>query len=73
VVLIYVDDLIIDGNNLEEIKRVKDKLKEMFDIKDLGLLKYFFRNRNYPLTERYFYFLKKICFGLVETKRKIKL
>jgi Reverse transcriptase (RNA-dependent DNA polymerase) len=59
VVLIYVDDLIIVGNNLEEIKRVKDKLKEMFDIKDLGLLKYFFRNRNYPLTERYFYFLKK--------------
>jgi ribosomal protein L5 len=26
---------------LKEIKRVKDKLKEIFDIKDLGLLKYF--------------------------------
>jgi Reverse transcriptase (RNA-dependent DNA polymerase) len=36
-----VDDLIVVGNNLEELKKVKTKLKEMFDIKDLGLLKYF--------------------------------
>jgi Reverse transcriptase (RNA-dependent DNA polymerase) len=41
VILIYVDDLIIAENNLEEIKRVNAKLKEMFDIKDLGVLKYF--------------------------------
>jgi Reverse transcriptase (RNA-dependent DNA polymerase) len=40
-VLIYVDDIIIVGNDLEEIKRVKMQLKENFDIKDLGLLKYF--------------------------------
>jgi Reverse transcriptase (RNA-dependent DNA polymerase) len=41
IILIYVDDIIITGNNLEEIKNVKRKLKENFDIKDLGLLKYF--------------------------------
>jgi Reverse transcriptase (RNA-dependent DNA polymerase) len=41
VILIYVDVLIIARNNLEEIKRVKTKLKEIFDIKDFGLLKYF--------------------------------
>jgi Reverse transcriptase (RNA-dependent DNA polymerase) len=41
IVLIYVDDIIIVGNNLEEIKRVKMQLKENFNIKDLGLLKYF--------------------------------
>jgi Reverse transcriptase (RNA-dependent DNA polymerase) len=41
IILVYVDDIIITGNNLEEIKRVKEKLKQNFDIKDLGLLKYF--------------------------------
>jgi Reverse transcriptase (RNA-dependent DNA polymerase) len=40
-VLVYVDDIIIAGNNLEEINRVKMQLKEKFDVKDLRLLKYF--------------------------------
>jgi Reverse transcriptase (RNA-dependent DNA polymerase) len=40
-VLVYVDDIIITGNNLEEINRVKMQLKEKFDVKDLRLLKYF--------------------------------
>ena len=37
VVLIYVDDLIITGDSEEEIAN----LKQQFDIKDLGVLKYF--------------------------------
>jgi Reverse transcriptase (RNA-dependent DNA polymerase) len=41
VVLIYVIDLIIARNNLKEINRVKAKLNKIFEIKDLGLLKYF--------------------------------
>jgi Reverse transcriptase (RNA-dependent DNA polymerase) len=41
IILVYVDNIIIIGDNLEEIKRVKVQLKENFDIKDLGLLKYF--------------------------------
>jgi Reverse transcriptase (RNA-dependent DNA polymerase) len=40
-ILIYVDDIIIRENNLEEIKNVKGKLKENFDMKDLEILKYF--------------------------------
>jgi Reverse transcriptase (RNA-dependent DNA polymerase) len=40
-ILVYVDDIIITGNNLEKIKKVKTQLKEKFDIKDLGILKYF--------------------------------
>jgi Reverse transcriptase (RNA-dependent DNA polymerase) len=40
-ILVYVDDIIITGDNLEEIKRAKVQLKENFNIKDLGLLKYF--------------------------------
>jgi Reverse transcriptase (RNA-dependent DNA polymerase) len=40
-VLVYVDDIIIVRNNLKEIKRVKIQLKDKFDIKNLGILKYF--------------------------------
>ncbi|KAG7547985.1 Integrase catalytic core [Arabidopsis suecica] len=41
VVLIYVDDLIISGDNKEGINSTKTFLKSTFDIKDLGELKYF--------------------------------
>ncbi|KAI3766949.1 hypothetical protein L2E82_17029 [Cichorium intybus] len=39
--LIYVDDMIIAGNNLEKIQATKKYLDEKFSIKDLGTLKYF--------------------------------
>ena len=38
--LIYVDDILLTGNDLTEI-RVKDCLLQKFRIKDLGDLKYF--------------------------------
>ncbi|KAM2668187.1 hypothetical protein EV2_019802 [Malus domestica] len=41
VVLIYVDDLIITGDNAEEISKLKQSLQQRFAIKDLGVLKYF--------------------------------
>ncbi|CAN6695772.1 unnamed protein product [Malus baccata var. baccata] len=41
VVLIYVDDLIIAGDNAEEIFKLKQSLRQRFAIKDLGVLKYF--------------------------------
>lgn len=41
IVSVYVDNIIISGNNLENIKTTKLQLKEKFDIKDLGYLKYF--------------------------------
>ena len=37
----YIDDIIITGNNFEQIQNIKKQLKEKFDIKDLGYLKYF--------------------------------
>ncbi|KAJ0457904.1 putative RNA-directed DNA polymerase [Helianthus annuus] len=40
-VLIYVDDVIIVGNNSEQIQQTKKQLDEEFSIKDLGPLKYF--------------------------------
>ncbi|KAM2855117.1 hypothetical protein FF1_025475 [Malus domestica] len=41
IVLIYVDDLIITGDNIEEIATLKSSLHQQFAIKDLGTLKYF--------------------------------
>ncbi|GKA38344.1 uncharacterized mitochondrial protein-like protein [Tanacetum coccineum] len=41
VVLIYVDDVIITGNNLIKIQETKKQLDDEFNIKDLGPLKYF--------------------------------
>ncbi|KAM1709738.1 hypothetical protein TB1_000224 [Malus domestica] len=41
VVLIYVDDLIITGDNAAEITTLKQSLQQKFAVKDLGVLKYF--------------------------------
>jgi hypothetical protein len=39
--LVYVDDVIICGNSINEINSMKRALHTSFKIKDLGLLKYF--------------------------------
>ncbi|KAJ0523146.1 putative RNA-directed DNA polymerase [Helianthus annuus] len=41
VLLVYVDDIIVTGNSVAEIERVKALLSDHFKIKDLGVLKYF--------------------------------
>ncbi|KAJ0617172.1 putative RNA-directed DNA polymerase [Helianthus annuus] len=41
VLLVYVDDIVITGNNMTEITKVKQGLSDTFKIKDLGVLKYF--------------------------------
>lgn len=35
-VVLYVDDMLLVGNNMELIKEVKSYLSSMFDMKDLG-------------------------------------
>jgi len=40
-VLVYVDDIILAGNNVEACRQFKDYLHTRFSIKDLGPLKYF--------------------------------
>lgn len=39
--LVYVDDVILAGNTLEEIERIQSTLDDEFKIKDLGRNKYF--------------------------------
>lgn len=41
VLLVYVDDIIITGSDKEGIRATKEFLKSVFDIKDLGEMKYF--------------------------------
>jgi len=41
VVLVYVNDLIISGDNHEVITELKAYLLNCFHMKDLGILKYF--------------------------------
>ncbi|KAG7554673.1 Reverse transcriptase RNA-dependent DNA polymerase [Arabidopsis suecica] len=39
--LVYVDDFVIAGNNLDAINHFKEQLSKCFHMKDLGKLKYF--------------------------------
>ncbi|XP_062114469.1 uncharacterized protein LOC133825558 [Humulus lupulus] len=41
VLIVYVDDIIITGNHIEEINSIKEMLGKEFEVKDLGALKYF--------------------------------
>ncbi|GMP45292.1 hypothetical protein CsSME_00013869 [Camellia sinensis var. sinensis] len=37
ILLLYVDDMLIAGSNIEEIKRLKKLLSDQFEMKDLGV------------------------------------
>jgi Reverse transcriptase (RNA-dependent DNA polymerase) len=37
----YVDDILVTGNDLTEMKRLKTSLAKEFEMKDLGVLRYF--------------------------------
>jgi hypothetical protein len=41
VLAIYVDDIVITGDDVEEIKSLKETLGRAFEVKDLGPLRYF--------------------------------
>ena len=52
IVAIWVDDLIIAGKDMKDINELKAQLKEEFEMKDLGELKYFLGMQVYRDRER---------------------
>ncbi|KAL5777605.1 hypothetical protein ACOSP7_010531 [Xanthoceras sorbifolium] len=41
ILIVYVDDIVLTGDDTEELEKLKRKLAAAFEIKDLGPLKYF--------------------------------
>ena len=42
ILAVYVDDIVITGDEVEEIKKLKERLGKAFEIKNLAPLRYFF-------------------------------
>ncbi|GJU62892.1 ribonuclease H-like domain-containing protein [Tanacetum coccineum] len=69
--LVYVDDIVITGNNGDEINKVKEFLSSKFVTKDLGKLKYFLgievleSKGNLYLTQRKYYLEVLVEFGML--------
>jgi hypothetical protein len=38
---VYVDDLVITGADIEELKQFKKEMQDTFQMADLGLLRYY--------------------------------
>ena len=43
IVCLYVNDLLLIGNNTVELNEFKSKMKQVFEMSDLGSLTYFLR------------------------------
>lgn len=41
ILIVYVNDIILTGDNLEEIERLKKILTTNFEVRDLGYMRYF--------------------------------
>ena len=40
-IVVYVDDIILTGDDVSEMNRLKTSISSTFEIKDLGTLRYF--------------------------------
>lgn len=61
IVFIYIDGVIVTLSDINRKDQVKCFLKSSFEIKDLGILKYFLRNRTCLLPREVGSIPKKIC------------
>ncbi|GJY87883.1 ribonuclease H-like domain-containing protein [Tanacetum coccineum] len=72
--LVYVDEIVVTGNNTEELEKFKLFLASKFQIKDLGTLKYFLgikflENKNGLCLSQRKYYLELLCdYGLLACK-----
>ena len=51
IIYVYVDDLILTGNNLDLIFRMKLRLADTFEMTDLGILHFFLGVQVLPLSD----------------------
>jgi hypothetical protein len=63
--LVYVDDVILAGNSLSEFQHIKSVLHHSFQIKDLGVLKYFLGLEVSHSTQGIFLCQRKYCLDLL--------
>ncbi|KAJ0855589.1 putative RNA-directed DNA polymerase [Helianthus annuus] len=66
VLLVYVDDIIVTGNSESEMLNVKKVLSVNFQIKDLGVLKYFLGNEVLYSSEGLCLTQRKYCLELLD-------
>jgi Reverse transcriptase (RNA-dependent DNA polymerase) len=71
VVLVYIDDIIIIENNSMKISEIKKSLKERFEIKDLGRLKYFLGIEIAHSIKGLFIFQRKYILDLLKETGKL--
>ena len=64
--VVYVDDLLITGNNDDYIVSIKKELKNVFDMTDLRLLHYYLGIEVDKKTKAYFHFSEKICWRVIK-------
>ena len=62
--IVYVDDMVVTGNDPDERKALQSYLSSEFEIKDLGHLKYFLRIE-VSQSDKGILVSKKICFRFV--------
>ncbi|KAJ0471180.1 putative RNA-directed DNA polymerase [Helianthus annuus] len=63
--LVYVDDVVLTGNSVVEIERIKKILNDTFKIKDLGVLKYFLGIEVLYDNDEVFFSQRKYCLELL--------
>ena len=71
--IVYVNDMIIIGDDVEEISRLQEKLTIEFEMKNFGGLKYFFRHSSSKVKTRHISFPKEIYTRLVGRGRITKV
>ena len=66
IIVLYLDDLIITGNNEDHIKQVKGELQAGFKLIDLGTLHYYLRVEVTPCTNNIFLSQTKYATNLLK-------
>ena len=61
ILIVYVDDIVLTGDDCSELERLKGKLAKEFEIKDLGALKYFLKMEFTQSKEGIFVSQRNMC------------